>query len=101
MGFVLSDTERFAEALEVFSRLEESARADGDESDQATAIIWQGHMLDLLGRREEAIARYRPVVEMGVESGAQHSQYGLAFAYVPYATERLEKPFERIENTEP
>jgi hypothetical protein len=38
---------------------------------------------------------------MGVDSGAQHSQYGLAFAYVPYATERLEKPFERVENKEP
>jgi hypothetical protein len=58
-------------------------------------------MLDLLGRREEAVARYQRVVEMGVDSGAQHSQYGLAFAYVPYATERLEKPFERVENKEP
>jgi proline iminopeptidase len=101
MGFALYDTEHYAEALEVFARLEEGARADDDEGDQATAIIWQGHMLDLLGRREEAVARYQRVVEMGVDSGAQHSQYGLAFAYVPYATERLEKPFERVENTEP
>jgi len=101
IGFALYDTEQYAEALDAFTRLEEAARADGGERGQAMALIWQGHMLDLLGRREEAVARYQQVVDMGVGGGAQHSQYGLAYQLVPYATERLETPFERVENREP
>jgi tetratricopeptide (TPR) repeat protein len=101
VGFALYDTEQYAEALDAFTRLEEAARAEGSERGQAVSLIWQGHMLDLLGRREEAVARYQLVVDMGVGGGAQHSQYGLAYQSVPYATERLETPFERVENREP
>jgi tetratricopeptide (TPR) repeat protein len=101
MGFALYDMKRYAEALEVFTRIEESARAEGSKDGQASAFIWQGHMLDLLGRREEAIARHRRVVEMGVESLSQHGQYGLDFADVPYASKRLETAFKRVENNEP
>jgi proline iminopeptidase len=101
IGFALYDTERYEEALETFIRLEEVARTDGSEGRRALALIWQGHMLDLLGRREEAIARYQRVVDMGLDDGVRHSQYGLFYEYVPYATERLEAPFDRIENAQP
>lgn len=72
--------------------------ASADRSREALALIWQGHMLDLLERREEARERYRRVAEMNLDDGVMHSQYGLTYAYSPYAAERLEVPFQRIEN---
>jgi proline-specific peptidase len=101
IGFALYDTERYDEALEVFTELEESATGSGEKEGQALGLIWQGHMLDLMERREEAIARYQRVVDMGVGGSSQHSQYGLAYTYTTYAAERLEAPFERIENSTP
>jgi proline iminopeptidase len=100
VGFALYDAERYAEALDVFTRMEADAVTDGGERGQAIALIWQGHMLDLLGRREEAIARYQKVAEMHIGDGMRHDQYGLAYEFVPYASERIETPFERVENRE-
>ena len=66
------------------------------------ALIWQGHMLDLLGRREEAIAEYRKAAQMGVEDYEQrHDQFGLAYSPTPYAKQRMTEPFTRLENTDP
>ena len=58
-------------------------------------------MLDLLARRDEAVARYQRVVDMDLDGGMRHDQYGLAFSYTPYAQERIEAPFERVENALP
>ncbi len=99
VGFALYDAERYEEALRAFVRLEEVSRDSGDQNRQVVAIIWQGQMLDLLGRRDEAIARYQHVVDMNPEGGMRHDQYGLSYEYGPYAAERLQTPFQRIENT--
>lgn len=98
IGFALYDTENFEQALAVFTRLQEVAESGGDRSRLAVALIWQGHMLDLLGRRDEAIARYRRVVDMDSKDGMRHDQYGLSYEYSPYAAERLQTPFQRLEN---
>jgi len=55
-------------------------------------------MLDLLGRRDEAVARYKMVVDMNVIYRVQNSQYGLAYLPSIYAAERIKEPFKRIEN---
>jgi tetratricopeptide (TPR) repeat protein len=99
LGFALYDEERYEEALRAFVRLEEVSGESGDQNRQVVAIIWQGQMLDLLGRRDEAIARYQHVVDMNPEGGMRHDQYGLAYDYGPYAAERLQSPFQRVENT--
>jgi tetratricopeptide (TPR) repeat protein len=96
IGFALYDTARYEEALAVFGKMEETGMS---RHSQVTAIIWQGHMLDLLGRREEALARYRRVADLGLTSGTTHAQYGLSFEFSPYARERLATPFTRVENT--
>lgn len=98
LGFALYDVERYEEALGVFARLGTEARLGGDERMAAVGAIWEGHMLDLLGRREEALARYRVVVEMDVQASTSHDQYGLRYVPSPYAAERLMTPFTRIEN---
>jgi tetratricopeptide (TPR) repeat protein len=98
LGFALYDVERYEEALSVFTRLGLEAEGEGDPPMVAVAAIWEGHMLDLLGRREEAIAKYQAVVEMDVQASRSHDQYGLRYAPSPYAAERIETPFRRIEN---
>jgi tetratricopeptide (TPR) repeat protein len=94
-GFAFYDQKRYADALTAFQRIETSEEAIQD--DRAVALIWQGHMLDLLGRREEAIAQYRKVADMQLESGVRHEQYGLSYEYTPYARERMNTPFARME----
>lgn len=101
VGFALYDTEDYDGALAVFARLQEVAEAESDQGGRALALIWQGHMLDLLGRREEAIARYQRVVDMDSDDGMRHDQYGLSYQYSPYAVERLQTPFQRVENRQP
>jgi proline iminopeptidase len=95
-GFALYDVERYAEALAVFERLE--ATFGGDPPMKAIGLIWQGHMLDLMGMRPEALGRYRKAAEMNLADTWTHSQYGLRYALSPYAKERLQTPFQRLEN---
>jgi len=95
LGLALYDAKHYEGALATFRRMEQQDNAD--PGCRAGAIIWQGHMLDLLGRRNEAIARYKAVVEMGLDSGTRFDSYGLAYKYTPYATERMTTPFTRVE----
>jgi len=101
VGFALYDTGSYDGALAVFARLQDVAAAESDQGSLAVTLIWQGHMLDLLGRREEAIARYQRVVDMDSNDGMRHDQYGLSYEYSPYAAERLKSPFQRVENKQP
>lgn len=97
IGFALYDAKRYDEALAVFEKMEENA--DGDLHGRALSLLWQGHMLDLLGKRDAAIAKYRLVAEMGLNDGEQrHDQYQLAYTPSPYARERMTTPFVRVEN---
>lgn len=96
LGFALYDAKRYAEAVAVFEKM--VAAVNASEDDRAIALTWQGHMLDLLGRREQAIEQYRAVVSLGLESSVNHDQYDLSYAFTPYAVERIETPFVRREN---
>ncbi len=96
IGFALYDFERYAEALGVFQKLETLAADNAAGS--AVALVWQGHVLDLLNRREEAKAVYQKAVGLNVTSSMRHDQYGLSYVPSRYAAERLEKPFVRMEN---
>jgi len=95
-GFALYDVERYADALAVFERMEQVL--GGNPESEAMALIWQGHMLDLMGKRPEALGRYRRAAEMGLSDTWQHGQYGMKYELSPYARERLKTPFKRIEN---
>ncbi|MFO7733494.1 MAG: hypothetical protein R6X21_07570 [Candidatus Aminicenantes bacterium] len=95
-GFALYDVERYAEAVAAFERME--AQAGDDRRIKAMSLIWQGHMLDLMGKRPEAVRRYGRAAAMDIADGWTHSQYGLKYELSPYARERLTTPFKRIEN---
>ncbi len=96
IGFALYDVKRYADALAVYERME--SRFGADPKMKAFALIWQGHMLDLLGKRAEAVKRYRKAAEMNITDAWSHGQYGLNYRLSPYAAERLKTPFARIEN---
>ena len=98
IGFALYDVENYEEALYVFKELYKNGEEKKNPGRMAVALIWQGHMLDLLGKRDEAISRYQKVIDMNVEGGISHSQFDMVYYYVAYAQERLKEPFKRIEN---
>lgn len=97
-GFALYDFENYEEALLVFKRLCEIALEKEDRVHVVMALIWQGHMLDLMGRRDEAITVYKRVVDMNVTGRWEHSQYGMTYSPSIYAAERIKESFKRIEN---
>lgn len=98
MALAFYDLERYADAMHLFKLLE--SRFSGEPAIKAVALIWQGHLLDLTGRRCEALERYRIAADMDIAQSFMHSQYGMRYAISPYARERLKTPFARIENTE-
>jgi tetratricopeptide (TPR) repeat protein len=96
LAFALYDAKRYEEALVAFENV---TRAENvDELHRAIALVWQGHVLDLLGRREEAVARYQSVVAMDLKYGVNHDNYGLSYKFTRYARKRIKAPFTRLEN---
>lgn len=100
LGFALYDVKRYEEALGVFKGLQRWAEEAERLEYSALASIWQGHMLDLMGRHSEAIPIYQNVAEMALDDEWSHGQYGLRYSLSPWAASRIETPFERIENRE-
>ncbi len=100
-GFALYDVENYAEGLFVFERMQAAAYEGEQKPHEAIALIWQGHMLDLLGKRTEAIERYGQAAGMNLEDTWMHGQYELKYSLSPYARERMKSPFKRIDNRDP
>ena len=100
LGFAQYEAVRYDEALYIYERMQEKTERKELPRAQGTALVWQGHMLDLLGRRPQAIARYRQAADVNFTSSWRHDCYGLHYDLPAYALERMEKPFVRIENRE-
>jgi len=95
-AFALYDAEQYEPALALFRKLSEATSQE--PLYQATALVWQGHMLDLLGRRKEALPAYQKAVDLKVPDKMQHGQYRMTYNPSKYAAERLKTPFARVEN---
>lgn len=98
-GFAMYDAERYQEALDVFVRM--SKMETMDSADLARSLVWQGQMLDLMGKRPEAIAAYTQAADMNITGVTRHDQFGLSYAPSVYARERIQKPFVRLDNNMP
>lgn len=85
----LYDVGRYLEALTVFQKMENVDGAEG------AALVWQGQMLDLLGKREEALTAYQKSTNFDLAT--RHDQYGIILGK-KYVAKRLESPFTRLEN---
>lgn len=98
-GFALYDVENYEEALFVFERMQSAAVDKEQKPHEAMALIWQGHMLDLLEKREDAIKRYSQAADMNCEDTWMHAQYEIKYSLSPYARARMKEPFKRIDNS--
>lgn len=59
------------------------------------ARVWLGHINDLLGHREEALARYRQALDLDIgTTGVRHDQYDITINR-EWVEERLKTPFVR------
>ena len=87
LALMLYDGRYYQEALEVVKSLEQ-----GDW--RFFALVWEGHLLDLLGRRTDAVAAYQEALKMPGTPSMRHDQYGLVIDK-KWLAERLKTPFER------
>ncbi len=92
LGLALYDGKYYPEALETFGRTHELATKQSD--DLLPSLVWQGHILDLLDRRQQAIQCYKEVLETDGKLGMRHDQYGIKINR-QWVQRRLEKPFQR------
>jgi len=94
LGLRLYDGEAYPEAMECFERI--NALPKATDLYRFAALVWQGHILDLQGKRQQALARYRKALKINIGSGGcmEHSQYGI-YITLAWAKERLKTPFDR------
>jgi hypothetical protein len=90
LAWALYDGRHYAEALDAFARLEPLPENDW----KFLSLVWQGHMLDLLGRRPEAIERYQAALAVPGTPRISHDQYKMNIDKA-WVEERLKMPFTR------
>jgi tetratricopeptide (TPR) repeat protein len=88
LGLTLFDGGYYQESLEAFER------ASDLNKQQAWLVVWQGMLLDLLGQRPQAIARYQKALAIGKGINSTHDQYGLRIDR-KWVEARLTTPFQR------
>jgi proline iminopeptidase len=88
LGLALYDGGYYAEALDAFRTL------DRQQPELVVGVVWQGHILDLTGRREEALACYRKAKARGMQHPWSFDQYQIVIDNA-WIEERLQTPFER------
>jgi predicted negative regulator of RcsB-dependent stress response len=88
--FALYDGRYYNEALETLQALTPTVEGDW----KFAALVWEGHVLDLLGRRTEAITAYQEALKMPGNPSMRHDQYGMVIDK-KWVEERLKTPFER------
>ena len=90
LGLLLYDGAHYPEALTVLTKIRDGASA----SMRFAARVWEGHVLDLLGRRAEAESRYREALAIPGSPRMRHDQYSMTID-ADWARARLLTPFRR------
>jgi hypothetical protein len=81
-----------AESLEAFHQAAEQSL---DDTWRIGGWVWQGHLLDLLGRRDEALTWYQKAQAAGFDGSIHHDQYGIVLD-AGWIEARLRAPFHRL-----
>ena len=89
LGMLLFDSGFYGESLDAFDRI---VVLKASPIYLFAAWTWRGHLLDLLGRREEALASYRQALEHDPGSSMQHGQYRMRIDR-RWVETRLTSPF--------
>jgi tetratricopeptide (TPR) repeat protein len=97
LGFADYDVQNYAAALETFQKfnaLTERAKDELSRTRHDWSYIWMGHIYDLTGERQRAVAEYKKV--LASTATMQMSQYQIGpITAGEWARQRIEKPFER------
>ena len=92
LGLMLYDGENYQQALEAFQR---AVEVSGDSSNvKFGAHVWQGHIFDILGKRDMAIQEYKLALTKAADNELHHGQYDMV-VNKKWVEERLQKPFVR------
>ena len=93
LGMVLYDGRYYPQSLEAFEQSSTLAKNAG--TDGFLALTWKGHLLDVMNRREEAIAAYKEALKIDIGSASmRQDQYDLVIDR-KWVEQRLKTPFER------
>ena len=96
LGIALYEADHYAESLQAFERSErDSKRLHWFGPGSLPPPAWQGHVLDLLGRRAEALECYRRALGATHNRAVIHHRYGIVVDR-KWVEERLKTPFERV-----
>jgi len=93
LGICMFDAKKYSDAIEAFERAAEFSDAETDRAWKAWSQIWLGHVHDLEGRRDQAVASYRKAIALGSREKVRFDQYGIDADAVSWARERLEVPY--------
>jgi tetratricopeptide (TPR) repeat protein len=74
LGLLLFDGGSYPESLEAFRKCRGLSESKGD---LFGALVWMGHLNDLLGKRDEAVACYAEALKNDTGRTMQHDQYQL------------------------
>jgi predicted negative regulator of RcsB-dependent stress response len=88
LGLLLYDGRNYAEALEAMKTIE------AEPSLKFVALAWQGMLLDLLGRRGEAVTAYQAALGDSGTPRHRHDQWGLVIDK-DWVEERVRTAYER------
>jgi hypothetical protein len=91
LGLLLYDARHYEEALAAF---QEAAQLSTAPLFAQAALVWQGHVLDLQGRRDEALRCYRDALDKGFTGPMRHDQWGMVVDR-KWVEDRLVTPFTR------
>lgn len=92
LGIKLVGGGYFEQAFDAFSRGEKLST--NNSLYYFTSLVWEGHLYDIKGMRNEAIAKYKNALEVAPEEIMRHDQWGIVLNY-KWVKERLEKPFTK------
>jgi len=92
LGLVLYDGKNYREALEAFTRVEELGQENSPWA--FASVVWQGHVHDLLERREAALQCYSKALSIARHHEMRHDQYGIKVNR-QWVQMRLREPFNR------
>jgi tetratricopeptide (TPR) repeat protein len=92
LGLTLYDGKYYEEALDAFRKVQ--TQAQDERSLACVALVWQGHLLDLLERRDEALKCYNDALGKSDSLNMRHDQYGIRLNR-EWVQKRLKEPFRR------
>ena len=90
LGLKLVGGEYWIEAMDAFSR---SEALSGDDPSRVTTVVWQGHIYDVQGERDKALAKYKEALQMVMgDYSMRHDQWGIVINR-EWIENRMKDPF--------